>query len=167
MWHSKWLRYQGMIRNRSLRPQQPGNDKNRADNIAMWIAPIRVYNHLSREIPFTSLIYRCCPFSGNGFLSQPLVIYIRYTQAKWVVGHVWAGLQDILVEPSVFPSRVHWSEGGSIPCHVGNPISNKRHAIFDSILYMERKMQAFCYLVIYLIRHYYNHWIFVSKCFGL
>ena len=73
---------------------------------------------------------------------QPLVIYTRYTQAKWVVGHVWAGLQDVLVEPSVFLSRDTLAEGGSIPCHVGNPISNKRHAVFDFILYMEREMQV-------------------------
>ena len=54
-----------------------------------------------------------------------------------------AGLQDVLVEPSVFPSRDTLSEGGSIPCHVGNPISNKRPTVFDFILYMEREMQAF------------------------
>ena len=35
-----------------LKPHQPGNDKNRAGSMAMWVAPIRVYNHLSREIPF-------------------------------------------------------------------------------------------------------------------
>ena len=58
--------------------------------------------------------------------------------------HVWAGLQDVLVEPSVFASRDTLSEGGSIHCHVGNPISNKRPAVFDLILYIEREMQAFC-----------------------
>ena len=47
-----------------------------------------------------------------------------------------AGLQDVLVEPSVFLSRDTLAEGGSIPCHVGNPISNKRHAVFDFILYI-------------------------------
>ena len=60
-----------------------------------------------------------------------------------MVGHVWAGLQDVLVEPNVFVSRDTLSAGGPIPCHVGNPISNKRHAVFDFILYMEREMQAF------------------------
>ena len=68
-----------------------------------------------------------------------------------MVGHVWAGLQDVLVEPSVFLSRDTRAEGGSIPCHVGNPISNKRHAVFDFIIYVEREMQAFYYLVIYLM----------------
>ena len=53
-----------------------------------------------------------------------------------MVGHVWAGLQDVLVEPSVFLSRDTLAEGGSIPCHVENPISNKRHATFDFILCM-------------------------------
>ena len=69
-----------------------------------------------------------------------------------MVGHVLAGLQDVLVEPSVFLSRDTLAEGGSIPCHVGNPISNKRHAVFDFFsMYVEREMQAFCYLVIYLM----------------
>ena len=40
-----------------LKPHQPGDDKNRAGSMAMWVAPIRVYNHLSREIPFASVIY--------------------------------------------------------------------------------------------------------------
>ena len=53
-----------------------------------------------------------------------------------MVDRVWAGLQDVLVEPSVFLSRDTLSEGGFIPCHVGNPISNKRHAVFEFILYM-------------------------------
>ena len=53
------------------------------------------------------------------------------------------GLQDVLVEPSVFAYRDTLSDGGSMPCHVGNPISNKRPADFDFILYMEREMQAF------------------------
>ena len=59
-----------------------------------------------------------------------------------MVGHVWAGLQDVLVEPGVFPSRGTLSEGGYIPCHIGNPVSNKRPVVF-LILYMEREMQAF------------------------
>ena len=40
--------------NLDLKPHQPGNDKNRAGSMAMWVAPIRVYNHLSRENPFVS-----------------------------------------------------------------------------------------------------------------
>ena len=30
----------------------PELDKNRAGSMAMWVAPIRMYDHLSREIPF-------------------------------------------------------------------------------------------------------------------
>ena len=67
----------------SLKPHQPGNDKNRAGSMAMWVAPIRVYNHLSREYLFASLIYfDAVPFWETVGSSQPLVIYILYTQAK-------------------------------------------------------------------------------------
>lgn len=137
MWHSKWMVVRCCKEKSSLKPHQPGNDKNREGSMAMWVAPIRVYNHLSRENPFASLIYiQYCPFSGGGCWSQPSVIYIRYTQAKWVVGHVWAGLQDILVEPSVFASRDTLSAGGPIPCQSRNPISNKRLRFLVCILYM-------------------------------
>ena len=37
--------------NLDLKPYQPENDKNWAGSMAMWVAPIRVYNHLSRENP--------------------------------------------------------------------------------------------------------------------
>ena len=50
-----------MESNRSLRPQQLGNDKTRAGNMAMWVAPIRVYYHLSREIHLIPYYIRCCP----------------------------------------------------------------------------------------------------------
>ena len=50
-----------MISNRSLTPQQPGNDKNRAGSMAMWVAPIRVYYHLSREIHLIPYSIRFCP----------------------------------------------------------------------------------------------------------
>ena len=46
------------------------------------------------------------------------------------------GCKTFLLNPGVFASRDTSSEGGSIPCHVGNPISNKRHAVFDFILCM-------------------------------
>ncbi len=61
------------------------------------------------------------------------------------------GCKMFLLNPGVFASRDTSSEGGPIPCHVGNPISNKRHGVFDFIIYVEREMQAFCYLVIYLM----------------
>ena len=46
-----------------------------------------------------------------------------------------AGLQEVLVEPSVFVSRDTRAEGGPIPCQVGiqSPISARE---FDCILYM-------------------------------
>ena len=95
--------------------------------------------------------------SGNGCWSQPLVIYIRYTQAKWVVGHVWAGLQDVLVEPSVFLSRDTLSEGGPIPCQVGiqSPISAMRFLILYYICgAWDASVPLDCYLLVF--RHYDN-----------
>ena len=60
-----------------------------------------------------------------------------------MVGHVWAGLQDVLVEPSVFASRDTRSEGGPIPCQVGikYPISARGFRLYT--IYVEREMQAF------------------------
>ena len=37
-----------------LKPHQTEDDRNQAGSMALWVAPIRVYNHLSREIPFVS-----------------------------------------------------------------------------------------------------------------
>ena len=73
-----------------------------------------------------------------------------------MVGHVRAGLQDVLVEPSVFVSRDTLSEGGPIPCQVGiqSPISATG---FDCILYMwsvRCKRSTRFYLLVF--RHYYN-----------
>ena len=138
MWHSKWNDGQMFEEmNSSLKPHQPGDDKNRAGSMAMWVAPIRVYITFLEKIHFILLsIINDVPFRETVGSSQPLVIYIRYTQEKWVVGHVWARLQDVLVEPSVFASRDTLSAGGPIPCHVGNPISNKHPAVFDFILYI-------------------------------
>ena len=50
--------------NSGLKPHQLGNDKNRAGSMAMWVAPIRVYNHLSREnhICFLNLCFDAVPF---------------------------------------------------------------------------------------------------------
>ena len=83
----------------------------------MWVAPIRVYYHLSREIPFASVIYRWCPFSGNGG-SRPTVGDIHSIHSSEMSGRSCvAGLQDVLVESSVFLSRGTLAKGGSIPCH--------------------------------------------------
>ena len=59
------------------------------------------------------------------------------------------GCKMFLLNPGVLASRDTSSEGGPIPCHVGNPISNKRHAVFDFILCMwsvRCKRSAICYL---------------------
>ena len=123
MWHSKWLCYQWMVSIRSLRPQQPGKDKNRAGSMAMWVAPIRVYNHLSRG-SFNFLFYSMLSQSGDGCWSQPLVIYIRYTQAKWVVGHVWLSCKMFLLNSSV--SFLEYTDRKVVPylVIVGNPLPN-------------------------------------------
>ena len=54
--------------NSGLKPHQPGNDKNRAGSMAMWVAPIRVYDHLSRENPicFFNLCFDAVPFRADG-----------------------------------------------------------------------------------------------------
>ena len=60
-----------------------------------------------------------------------------------MVGHVRAGLQEVLVEPSVFVSRDTLSEGGPIPCQVGiqSPLSARGFRLYP--IYVEREMQAF------------------------
>ena len=70
----------------------------------------RVYNHLSREYSFASLIYQCCP----------IYIYIRERLLIPTVGDVHsihssemsgrscgAELQDVLVELQCIVPRVH------------------------------------------------------------
>ena len=105
-----------MVSMRSLRPQQPGNDKNRAGSMAMWVAPIRVYNHLSREIPFVSKSIDSA-HSGNGGLS-PTVGDIHSIHSSEMSGRSCvAGLQDVLVESSVFLFRGTLAKGDYIPCH--------------------------------------------------
>ena len=144
MWHSKWLCYQWMVSIRSLRPQQPGKDKNRAGSMAMWVAPIRMYNHLSREIHFTSLIYfDVVPFRETVVWAQPLVIYIRYTQAKWVVGHVWPGCKMFLLNPVYSPLEIHFRQVVPYLVKVGiqSPISAREFDLYT--IYVEREMQAF------------------------
>ena len=143
MWHSKWLCYQWMVSMRSLRPQQPGKEK---IGQAAWLCgshPLGcIITYLEKFLLFLNL--SILPIRETVVWAQPLVIYIRYTQAKWVVGHVWAGLQDVLVEPSVFLFRDTLSEGGSIPCHSRNPISDKSPRFCLCTIYEEREMQAFC-----------------------
>ena len=101
-----------------LKPHQLGNDKNRVGSIAMWVTPIRVYNHLSREIPFASLIYISMLSLFGKRLLIPTVGDIHSIHSSEMSGRSCvAGLQDVLVEPSVFLSRDTLAKGGSIPCH--------------------------------------------------
>ena len=118
MWHSKWLCYQWMVSIRSLRPQQPGKDKNRAGSMAMWVAPISVYNHLSSEIPIYYFnLYSMLSLYGRRLLI-PTVDDIHSIHSSEMSGRSCvAELQDVLVELQYIVPRVHWSEGGSIPCH--------------------------------------------------
>ena len=55
-----------------------------------------------------------------------------------------AGLQDVLVEPSVFLSRGTLANGGSIPCHSWKPITQYVLAVYDLCIYIyvERDMQT-------------------------
>ena len=54
-----------------------------------------------------------------------------------------AGLQDVLVEPSVFLSRGTLAKGGSIPCHSWKSIIQYVLAILIVYMYVEREMKAF------------------------
>ena len=67
------------------------------------------------------------------------------------------GCKTFLLNPGVFASRDTSSEGGPIPCHVGNPISNKRHAVFDYILYMwSVRCKRSAIWLFTCCKHYYN-----------
>ena len=84
-----------------------------------WSHRSRVYNHLSREYSFVSLIYQCCPIYIYGKrLLIPTVGDVHSIHSSEMSGRSCvAELQDILVELQCIVPRVHWSEGGSIPCH--------------------------------------------------
>ena len=75
---------------------------------------------------FNSLIYSdAVPFRETVVWAQPLVIYIRYTQAKWVVGHVWLSYKMFFLNSSV--SFLEYTDRKVVPylVIVGNQISNK------------------------------------------
>ena len=95
--------------------------------------------------------------SGNGCWSQPLVMYIRYTQAKWVVGHVWLSYKMFLLNSSV--SFLEYTDRKVFPylVIVGNPLSNTCLRFWLYTIYVEREMKAFLldwYLFVH--RPYYN-----------
>ena len=99
--------------------------------------------------------------SGNGCWSQPLVIYIRYTQAKWVVGHVWLSCKMFLLNSSV--SFLEYTDRKVIPylVIVGNPLPNTCLRFWLYTIYVEREMKAFLLVDIYL----YIDIIIISKGF--
>ena len=119
----------------------------------------RVYNHLSREYSFASFNLSMLShiYTGNGCWSQPLVMYIRYTQAKWVVGHVWLRCKMFLLNSSV--SFLEYTDRKVVPylVIVGNPLPNTCLRFWLYTIYVEREMKAFLldwYLIVF--RHYYN-----------
>ena len=97
-------------------------------------------------------------YTGNGCWSQPLVIYIRYTQAKWVVGHVWLSYKMFLLNSSV--SFLEYTDRKVVPylVIVGNPLSNTCLRFWLYTIYVEREMKAFLPDDYYIVvdRHYYN-----------
>ena len=98
------------------------------------------------------------PFRAGGCWSQPLVIYIRYTQAKWVVGHVWLSYKMFLLNSSV--SFLEYTDRKVVPylVIVGNPLPNTCLRFWLYTIYVEREMKAFLLDDYYIVvdRHYYN-----------
>ena len=96
--------------------------------------------------------------SGNGYWSQPLVIYIRYTQAKWVVGHVWSGCKMFLLNPVYSSLEVHERKVIPYLVIVGNPLPNTCLRFWLYTIYVEREMKVFLLDDYYIVvdRHYYN-----------
>ena len=60
--------------------------------------------------------------SGNSCWFQPLVICIRYTQAKWVVGHVWLSCTMFLLNSVYSPLEIYQRKVVPYLVIVGNQI---------------------------------------------
>ena len=137
----------------------------------MWVAPIRVYHHRSREsiVPlYATELYGWSVVWYRLTGHQPWWWYIRYTP-----GVEWPALRDLsgkmfLCTPVYLSLEIHWSGGSSLPSHSWNPFSNKRRTVLIVPNYAEREMQAFSYFNMYLwFRHYYNiRWFWYKKWFG-
>ena len=130
--------------------------QNRAGSMAMWVAPIRVYHHNSRELDLFPLV--CCDVFIRWFEPNRWWWYIRL-HSRWVVGHclTWFTCCVFLWTPVYLSLEIHWSGGSSLPGHSWNPFSNKRCTVLIVPNYAEREMQAFSYFNMYLwFRHYYN-----------
>ena len=145
MWHSKtcWLlriNVTSSLINREMA-------QNRVGNMAIWVAPIRVYHYLiwRNQMPsvvpfiFIHVCYRfgwLAPNHGNDIFGT----------LKRNEGPVMCepGCKTFLLNPNVFISRGTLSEGDPIPCHSWNPFSNKSLRFWLYTIYVEREMQAFC-----------------------
>ena len=77
---------------------------------AAWLCRSHLLGCISTwsRVSFTSKnLLSILSHSGNGCWSQPLVIYIRYTQAKWVVGHVWLSCKMFLLNSVYSPLEIY------------------------------------------------------------
>ena len=86
-----------------------------------WLSRLlrsRVYNHLSREYSFASIIYQCCPIYIREQLLIPTVGDVHSIHSSEMSGRSCvAELQDVLVELQCIVPRGTLAKGGSIPCH--------------------------------------------------
>jgi len=87
--------------------------------------------------------------SGNGCWSQPLVIYIRYTQAKWVVGHVWLSCKMFLLNSVYSPLEIYQRKVVPYLVIVGKP--NTQYVLAVLIVYIcgtwDANVPLDCYLL--------------------
>ena len=91
-----------------LKPHQPGNDKNRAGSMAMWVAPIRMYDHLSREIPFVLKSIDDVPYRET--VADPNRRWYTFDTLKrneWSV--MWGpGCKTFLLNPVYSSLEIHY-----------------------------------------------------------
>ena len=112
MWHSKWMVTRWSEVNSGLKPHQPGNDKNRAGSMAMWVAPIRVYNHLSRGNPicFLNLCFDAVPCRET--VADPNRRWYTFDTLKrneWSV--MWGpGCKKFLLNPVYSSLEIHYRQ---------------------------------------------------------
>ena len=130
----------------SLKPHQPGNDKNRAGSMAMWVAPIRVYCHHLENIHicyFFSFLYLPGNFGGRDKKPKGDNIFDTLKRNEWSV-MCGPGCKTFLLNPVYSSLEIHYRQVVPYLVIVGNPISNKRPRFCLYTIYVEREMQAFC-----------------------
>ena len=98
------------------------NDKKRAGSMAMWLASIRMYHHLSRDI---SLFLILSIMSRLGkWLPYTTIGDIHSTHSREMSGRSCvAGLQDVLVEPVYLYLEIHLRKVIPYLVIIGNPRS--------------------------------------------